>query len=143
MGGRINLAIGCLLLLIAAVSHAQGPGAGKPRKWIDSFDGYKSQMRPLPRSAAMECEAQLARILRAIDANQTCSMDTDCTLIGEEPFGHTVPVRTVSAGALSQDMRQFRTTCNDESNRHFYNKDSVHEPVCVHNRCMVRSSLKR
>ncbi len=41
------------------------------------------------------------------------------------------------------DMKQFRHSCYDELHRGGYNSDLVHMPVCVKNRCMVKTLLKR
>jgi hypothetical protein len=63
--------------------------------------------------------------------------------VSEKPFGDTVPVRVESAKALSIDMKRFRDSCNDESIRMGYNRELVHVPVRVKNRCMVQTSSKR
>jgi hypothetical protein len=142
-GTVMRRAVGCAAILVAAISYAQGPATQKPRKWIDSFSAYKSHIRPLSSTATKACETQLRRILEGIDENQACAVDSDCTLVSEEPFGQTVPVHTAGARALSSDMKQFRASCNDESMRAFYNNELVHTPACVQNRCMVKTSLKK
>ena len=131
------------MLCAVAICYAQGQGAERPRKWVDSFTAYKSHIRPLSPAATKACEAQLHRILKAIDENQACAVDSECALVGEEPFGPTVPVRTSEAKALSSDMKQFNGSCNTEPMRAFYNKELVHQPACVENRCMVKTSAKR
>jgi len=141
--GTMKLAAGCAALFAAATCYAQGPGAERPRKLADSFATYKSHIRPLSTAATKACEVQLHGILKAIDEGQACAADSECTLVGEEPFGPSVPVRTSGAKALSSDMKQFKGSCNNESMRSFYNKELVHEPACVQNRCIVKTSLKR
>jgi hypothetical protein len=141
--GATQLAAVCAALLAVSAPFAQGPDAQKPPKWVDSFNAYRSHIRPLGPAATEACEGQLHRILEAIDDNQACTADSDCTLVSEEPFGRTVPVRSGSAKALSSDMKQFRDSCNNESSRAFYNNELVHVPACITNRCMVKTSLKR
>ena len=85
----------------------------------------------------------MRRILEAIDENQAYTVDSECTLVSEEPFGQTVPLQVAGARALSSNMKQFRVSCNNESMRAFYNSELVHVPACVENRCMVKTSVKR
>jgi hypothetical protein len=136
----IKLAVAFGACFAAAIGYAQSPGE---RKWADSFERYKSTMRSLSPTAAKACESQLNRILSSIDQNQGCSVDSECTLVGEEPFGPTVPVRAESGNALTADMKQFRQSCHNESRQVGYNTDLVHMPACVKNRCMVKTSVKR
>ena len=137
----ITVTVAFGVCLAAATGYAQSPGA--ERKWLDSYDRYKSTMRSLSPAAAKACESQLHRILSSIDQNQSCSVDSECTLIGDEPFGLTVPVQTAIGIALTADMKQFRQSCYDESRQVGYNSDLVHMPACVKNRCMVKTSVKR
>jgi hypothetical protein len=137
----IKLAVVFSACFACAIGYAQSPGA--ERKWADSFARYKSTMRSLSPAAAKACESQLHRILGSIDQSQTCSGDSECTLVGEEPFGPTVPVRTASGKALAADMKQFRQSCYNESRHVGYNSDLGHMPACVKNRCMVKTSVKR
>jgi hypothetical protein len=141
--GATRLAVVCAVLLAVGIGYAQGPSTQKPRKWVDSFSAYKSHIRPLSATAAKACETQLRRILEAIDKNQACAVDSECTLVSEEPFGQSVPVLVASATALSSGMKQFRDSCNNESMRSFYNSELVHAAACVQNRCMVKTSVKR
>ena len=141
--GAMELAVGCAAILVAAISYAQVPDTQKPRTWVDSFGAYKSHIRPLSPTAAKACETQLRRILEAIDENQACAVDSECTLVSEEPFGQTVPIQTAGARALSSDMKQFRASCNNESIRAFYSNELVHAPACVQKRCVAKTSLKR
>ena len=126
---------------VVAISPGQASDA-KP-KWAESFDRYKSTMRSLDAAATKACESRLHGILSAIDQNQGCAVDSECTLIGDEPFGPTVPVRAASGPTLAGDMKQFRQFCYDESNVAGYNRDLVHTPACVMNRCMVKTVQKR
>jgi hypothetical protein len=141
--GVIRLALGCAALIAVAVSYAQVLGAQKPRKWVDSFSAYRSHIRPLGPTAAKACETQLRQILEAIDENQACTVDSECALVSEEPFGQTVPVQVAGATALASAMKQFRASCNNESMRAFYNSELLHVPACVQNRCMVKTTVKR
>jgi hypothetical protein len=112
-------------------------------RWVDSFERYKSTMRPLNPAAAKTCEGHLRRILTSIDENQSCGSDSECALVGEEPFGPTVPVRTNNRDTVLADMKQFRQACYDESHAVHHNTDLVHMPACVKTRCMVKTSEKR
>ena len=131
-----------IALFAVAVSYAQGPGAEKQRRWVDSFDAYKSQMRTQGSAATRACEGQLQRILKAVDDNGTCAVDSDCTLVNQEPFGRSVPVRMDSARALQANMKQYREACDNQSSR-VYNRELVHVPACVQGRCMVKTSVKK
>jgi hypothetical protein len=137
----IKLVVVFAACLAAGIGYAQPAGA--KRNWVDSFDRYRSTMRSLSPAAGTACESQLHHILMSIDQNQTCSDDSECTLLGEEPFGPTVPVRASSGKALTSDMKQFRQSCYDESRYVGYNTDLVHRPACVMNRCVVKTSVKR
>jgi hypothetical protein len=141
VNAAIKVAVVFSTCLAAAVAYAQSRGA--ERKWVDSFDRYKSSMRSLSPAAAKACESQLHRILSSIDLNQVCSGDSECTLVGEEPFGRTVPVRTASGKTLRADMKRFKQSCYDESRRIGYKSDLVHMPACVKNRCTVKTTMKR
>jgi hypothetical protein len=141
--GAIKLAIGGTALLAMVITHAQAPDAGKPREQAERFSAYKSRIRPLSPQSAKACEGQLRRILDAIDGSKACTADSECTFVSEEPFGQTVSVRAMAADVLLSDMKQFRTSCNNESITPWYNPDLVHVPACVQSRCMVKSSLKR
>lgn len=132
----VAAAVACLV----GLGHAQSPASS--RKWLDSFDQYKSTVRSLDKAATKACESELRHILTSIDQNQTCSVDSDCTLAAEEPFGPVVPVRTMSKKTLMADMSQFRRTCYDESRRVHYNSDLVHRPACVNTRCMVKTAAQ-
>ena len=125
----------------AAIGYAQSADA--EHKWTEYFDRYKSTLRSLSPAAAKACENRLHRILSAIDGSQSCAVDSECTLVGEEPFGPTVPVRATSGPALTIDMKQFRQACYDESHRGGYSSDLAHMPACLKNRCVVKTSLKR
>jgi hypothetical protein len=141
--GAIRLTVGCAAMITVVVSYAQVSGTQKPRKWVDSFNAYKSHIRPLNPTATKACETKLRRILQAIDENQACTVDSECALVSEEPFGQTVPVQVAGATALASAMKQFRASCNNESMRAFYNSELTHAPACVQNRCMVKTSVKR
>lgn len=141
--GAIKLAAVSGAFLGLAMAYAQAAGTEKPRKWVDSFNAYKSYIRPLSPAESKACESQLYRILNAIDENQSCSIDSDCTLVAEEPFGQTVPLRMMSAKALLSDMKEFRKSCNNEARTGGYNAELVHVPACVRSRCMVKTSRKR
>jgi hypothetical protein len=136
-------ALGCTALFAVALSCAQTQDNQRPRKWANAFDSYRVHIRPLGPTAAKACETQLRRVLEAIDENQACTVDSDCTLVREEPFGQTVPVRSVGATTVTAAMREFRTSCNNESMQASYNSELVHSPACVQSRCMVKTSFKK
>ena len=135
--------MGSAALFAVALSCAQAPDIQKPRKWANSFESYKAYIRPLSPTAARACETQLRRVLEVIDDNQACSVDSDCTLVGEEPFGQAVPIRGAGATTVNLAMGEFRASCNNESMQMSYNSALIHAPACVQNRCMVKTSFKR
>jgi len=141
--GAAKLVAAGTAFFAVAFSYAQGPAAETPRKWVDSFNAYKSQMRPLGAAATRACEGQLQRILKAVDDNGACTVDSDCTLVNQEPFGRTIPIRMDSARALQANMKQFRDACDNQLSQAFYNSELVHVPACVQGRCMVKTSVKK
>jgi hypothetical protein len=138
----MRLATACVGILAVAIGCAQDPEAQREHSWVDSFDSYKSNIRPLDPAAQRACESQLHRILSTIDAGGACTGDADCTLLNQEPFGPTVPVRVERAEGLVSDMTQFRSSCDSGSLRFERNDELVSVPACVKNRCMVMTSSR-
>jgi hypothetical protein len=138
----MRLATVCVGVVAIAMGCTQGPDAERQHSWVDSFESYKSNIRPFDMSAQQSCESQLHRILSGIDAGGACTVDADCTLIDQEPFGPGVPVRVESAEALVADMTEFRSSCDDGSLRFERNDELVSVPACVKNRCMVMTSSR-
>ncbi len=139
----MRVAAACVGLLAGAMAFAQGTGMEEGHKWVDSFNAYKANIRALDPTAKKACESQLHRILKTIDDNAMCAVVSECTLLDQDPFGSTVPVRAESAKALLSDMKQFTHSCDDHSSHSVRNNGTVSVPACVKNRCMVRTSLKR
>jgi hypothetical protein len=139
----MRAAIACAGLLAVAIAFAQGIGTEARRKWVDSFSAHKANIRALDPTATKACESQLHRILKAIDDNAVCSVDSECTLLDQDPFGNTVPVRVERAKALLADMKRFAYSCDNHSSRSVRDNGTVNVPGCVKNRCMVLTSLKR
>jgi hypothetical protein len=81
-----------LLLGLFVGTFACGQTLGN--KWMDSFDDFKDSIRTSDPAHRSACERQLRGILTTIDDNRACSTDAQCTLINQDPFGSTVPVRT-------------------------------------------------
>jgi hypothetical protein len=143
VSGTTRLAVVLVALIAVAVSYAQAPGKQKQHKWADSFDSYKTRIRPLSATAAKACETQLRRVLEVIDANQVCAVDSECTLVREEPFGQAVPVRTEGVHTVTAAMTVFRASCNNEAMQTVYNSEFVHAPACVQSLCMVKTFFKK
>jgi len=128
-------------LCAGALAYGQVTGVGGVHKWIDSFDAYKATIRVLDPTPRAACETQLRRILTTIDNNAVCTADAECTLINQDPFGSTVPIRVQRRSSLLVEMRQFKESCDNNSFHSVQNSETVSAPVCVKNRCAVKSSL--
>ena len=72
--------------------------------------------------------------------NATCSIDADCTLLNQNPFGATVPVRTEKGKPLLSKMKQFKAKYDNNSSHAVQGIAAMSAPACVRNRCLVRTS---
>jgi len=129
-----------LALLVSAIVYGQTTTDGQG-KWTDSFDAFKANIRVLNEPAKKGCEDHLRKILESLDTVESCSVDTECTLLNQDPFGSTVPVRVNRAKALLADMKQFAQSCDNHALRSIQNNGTVSVPACVKNRCVVLTSL--
>jgi len=125
--------------LVSATLHAQSVGTDKSHRWLDSFEGYKANIRSLDALPKEKCESQLHDILKGIDDNAICSVDSDCTLLSQDPFGATVPVRAEKGKLLLSKMKQFKASCDNNSFHASQSIAAISVPACVRNRCMVRT----
>jgi hypothetical protein len=132
----------CLALLVSAIVYAQAI-TNAQRKWTDSFDAFRANIRVLDQPTQKVCEDQLRKILESLDVVESCSVDTECTLLNQDPFGSTVPVHVNRARALLADMKQFAHSCDNHALHSIENNGTVSVPACVKNRCVVSTSLTR
>lgn len=130
------------LCAVPAIASAQLNGESTTHKWIDSFGSYRQDINPNNKDQISTCQEKLKSVLTEIDSNQDCESDAQCALVGQEPFGHTVPVRADVADSLVAKMKDFRELCISESYQAFYNPDLVHTPICLKRKCMVETSDK-
>jgi hypothetical protein len=128
-------------LWAGALAYGQVASVGGFHKWMDSFDVYKESIRVLDPTPRAACETQLRRILTTIDDNAVCTDDAECTLVSQDPFGSTVPVRVEKGKSLLSDMQRFKSSCDNSSFRSEQNSGLVSVPACVKNRCAVKTSL--
>jgi hypothetical protein len=130
----------CLAMLITAIVYAQATSDPYPR-WTDSFDSLKANIRVLDEPAKKECECRLRQILKSLDDGPSCSADTECTLLNQDPFGATVPAHVSQAKKLLADMKQFAEFCDNHTTHSFQNNGTVSIPSCAKKRCVVLTSL--
>jgi hypothetical protein len=124
-------------LFISACLWAQSAPADAHR-WLDSFAAFKESIRPLEPAAAARCEEELHAILKQIDDNGTCSADTDCTLVNQDPFGATVPVRAEARTGLLSAMRSFKASCDNDRMHSNMELAAESAPTCHQGRCWVK-----
>ena len=129
-------------LVASSVPHAQARGADEPHKWVNSYEAHKANIRSLAPAPKKACESQLRQILKSIDDNATCSVDSDCTLLNQDPFGSTVPVRIKKGDALLSQMKQYKNSCDNNSFHASQSIATISVATCVKNRCMVRIGSK-
>ena len=131
-----------LLIFTPATALAQMAATQETSRWVDSYNSYRATIRELDQDRRTKCEKELYDILTTIDGYQACSNDSECTLVSEEPFGSTVPVRRDASAALLENMKAYRESCNGESIESYYNTELKHDPVCWKNVCMVKTQSK-
>jgi hypothetical protein len=106
--------------------------------WIDSFDEYKKSIRSLEPAAHEQCVTELRNILEGIDNNASCSNDSECTLLNQDPFGNTVPVRVDAGSALLSRMQHFKASCDNGRLQSNPELPAESTPVCSQTRCLVK-----
>ena len=134
--------LACLAVFSSAVVYAQITGDTQ-RKWTDSFADLKANIRTLDQSSKKDCEDHLRQILKSLDSGASCSVDTECTILNQDPFGATVPIRVNESKALLTQMKQFADSCDNHSFHSIANNGTVSVPACIKRRCMVVTSLSQ
>jgi hypothetical protein len=79
----------------------------------------------MPKKEKNKCEKLLKEILRDLDTKNNCSVDEDCTLMSQEPFGDTVPILKKHARGTESKMKKYNDTCVDHSIHFVPNKELV------------------
>jgi len=125
-----------LMLTVCLRVYAASPDA--VHHWLDSFEAYKESIRALEPAMRERCVAELHSILETIDGNASCSADSDCTILNQDPFGATVPVRTETGKALLLEMQSFKASCDNNSMHSNQELAGASMPVCLQNRCLVK-----
>lgn len=111
--------------------------------WSRSYEDFRKHIRPLIPQAKASCEKLLKEILVALDTKNKCSAHAYCTLIDQDPFGATVPIRTDEAHNLKIKMETFRDTCDDGFSHSVRHGDLENSAVCSKNKCMVQTRFKK
>ena len=111
--------------------------------WSKSYEGFRKHIRPLTPQVKASCEKMLKEILSALDTKNKCSNDAYCTLIDQDPFGATVPIRTEEAHNLKIKMKDFREACDNGYTHSVRDNDIENMPVCWKNKCMVQTRFKK
>ena len=111
--------------------------------WSQSYENFRKHIRPLTPQAKASCEKLLKEILGALDTKNQCSADAYCTLVDQDPFGATVPIRTEEAHNLKVKMKSFRDACDDGYALSVRNNDIENIAVCSKNKCMVQTRFKK
>ena len=136
-----------LFLIIAlrawATVHAQEVTTARPHLWVDSFEAYKANIRVLDPAKTKACEKLLYDILEGIDGNASCTTQTDCTLLSQEPFGRTVPVRVGYSRTLLEHMKHFFRACDNGSSHSLNDGTTTDVAACWAGKCMVKTSIAK
>jgi hypothetical protein len=103
--GQMKTLLIVIALVACATVHAEEVVPTAPRLWLDSFEAYKASIRVLDSAKTRDCEALLYEILRGIDDHASCATSADCTLLSQDPFGRSVPVRVDYSRTLSGGRR--------------------------------------
>jgi len=130
-------------LLACAGIQAQRVATAPPRRWLDSLEAYKGSIRVLESAKTRECEGLLYEILNGIDDHASCATDADCTLLSQEPFGRTVPVRVDYSRTVLEQMKQFFRICDNGSLHSVNDGTTTDVAVCRAARCMVMTSIAK
>jgi hypothetical protein len=132
-----------ILVLGNIVALAQTALKDDAHSWSRSYEDFRKHIRPLTPQAKASCEKLLKEILRALDTKNKCSADAYCTLIDQDPFGATVPIRTDEAQNLKTKMKAFRHACDDGFSHSVRHGDIENIAVCSKNKCMVQTRFKK
>ena len=132
-----------LSLLIFCVFIASAQAQNNNVSWSQSYQDYRNHIKPLAIGKKQQCEKLLSEILSDLDTKNNCSIDADCSLIDQDPFGATIPVRIKEDNAIKAKMKKYRETCDDGSFHGVKNMETMNLPVCLKTKCMVKTSLKK
>jgi len=111
--------------------------------WSQSYESYRTDIKPMPEKEKMECEQRLKEILNDLDTKNKCNTDEECTLLEQDPFGNTVPILKKDSDKTKSKMTNYNEKCVDPSKHFVPNKELVHSPVCWKNKCMVKTNIKK
>lgn len=111
--------------------------------WSASFEDYRKHIKSLTPAAKASCEKLLREILTDLDTKNQCSLDSHCSLIDQDPFGATIPIRTAEAHNVQKKMKTFRNACDDGSAHSVRDDEIENLPVCWKNKCMVKTRFKK
>ncbi len=111
-------------------------------KWIDSYKDFTKHIRPQDADGIKNCEIQLKDILNGIDEGSYCEANSECALIGEDPFGSTVPINKDSVEGVQNKMTVFKASCDNDLSISIKNSDLINQSRCLKNKCMVVTSIK-
>jgi hypothetical protein len=111
--------------------------------WSRSYQSYRNHFKSLSPSEVTYCEKLLKEIVNDLDTKNQCSVDDDCVLIDQDPFGATVPFPGRLSEAMKSKMKEYSERCDDGFSHSFRNKDVVDAPVCWKGKCMVKTGFRQ
>lgn len=141
--GRSTLFLLSILVFGNGTAFGQITVKDDDGSWSQSYEDYRKHIKSLTPQARASCEKLLKEILSDLDTKNKCSTDAHCSLIGQDPFGATIPIRTEEAHNLKIKMKKFRETCDDGSSHSIGHNDIENIPVCWKNKCMVKTRFKK
>jgi len=143
MKSIISMDAFAFFIITAAITCTSAQGI-ENKTWSQSYESYRINIKPMQKKKdKMKCEQSLKDILKDLDTKNKCNIDEECTLLDQEPFGDTVPIRKKDAEATKTKIKKYNEACVDPSMHFVSNKELVHIPVCWKNKCMVKTSLKK
>ena len=138
----MKTALMLLILWLVVCGNTFAIASEDSSSWLDSYGHFKTRIRESVRDNKQKCEKLLYGILKAIDDNSYCSESVECSLISHDPFGYTIPIRSEYSSLVLNQMKEFKEKCHDNKYQYWHNKDSIHQPICWENRCMVKTQTK-
>jgi hypothetical protein len=112
-------------------------------EWLKSYEHHRTLFKNQSQAEIETCEIILKEILTDLDINNQCSVDSDCALIEQEPFGNTVPYPSRLSESMKAKMKKYFNQCVSSKFHSVMNEALMHEPVCRQNKCKVRTSLEK
>ena len=142
MKSTISTTLIVALILLDAITRTSAQEIANTT-WSQSYEQYRTDIKPMPEKEKIECEQRLREILNDLDTKNRCNTDEDCTLLDQSPFGNTVPILKKEAVETQSKIKKFNDARVDQS-RHFVpNKELSHLPVCWKNKCMVKTKIRK